>query len=224
MENHISRVTRSKAKARENYNRISSWYDYISGPSEAKFRRIGIDMLYVQEQERVLEIGIGTGNAVVSFGESIGDNGWVAGIDISDKMIFASQKRIIDAGLEDRSSLCLSDGGMLPFCDDSFDALFMSFTLELFDTPEIQMVVNQCRRVLQNGGRAVNISLFKTENPGLVEQIYEWFHIQMPVLIDCRPINTHHAFKSAGFSIEKKKITSMWGLPVEIILASVKKS
>jgi demethylmenaquinone methyltransferase/2-methoxy-6-polyprenyl-1,4-benzoquinol methylase len=223
MKNQINRVTRTKAEARANYNRISRWYDVISGPSEAKFRQIGIDMLEVQEGERVLEIGVGTGHAVVSFGENIGDNGSVTGIDLSDEMSSVSQKRILDAGLDARISLCQSDGARLPFCDDLFDAIFMSFTLELFDTPEILEVVLQCRRVLKHAGRVVNISLLKTENPGFVERIYEWLHVQMPVMIDCRPIIAHHAFTSAGYKIDKIKLTNMWGLPVEIVLASVEK-
>ena len=97
----------------------------------------------------------------------------------------------------------------------------MSFLLELFDTPEIELVLDQCRRVLRSSGRVVNVSLLKTVDPGFAERIYEWSHARMPVLIDCRPIDAQSALLSAGFKILGRKISKMWGLPVEVVSATV---
>jgi len=49
--------------------------------------------------------------------------------------------------------------------------------------------------------------------------IYEWLHDRLPVLVDCRPIYAWAALREVGFQIAAVSALSMWGLPVEIVLA-----
>lgn len=94
----------------------------------------------------------------------------------------------------------------------------MSFTLELFDTPEIPQVLQQCHTVLHPGGRIAVVSLIK--KPSKAVNIYEWFHEKMPTAVDCRPIHAQSDLTDAGFTLQDVTALSMWGLPVEIIVAS----
>jgi hypothetical protein len=57
------------------------------------------------------------------------------------------------------------------------------------------------------------------KKPGTAVKIYEWFHEIMPVAVDCRPIYAQADLTAAGFDICDLTSMSMWGLPVEIILA-----
>jgi hypothetical protein len=41
----------------------------------------------------------------------------------------------------------------------------------------------------------------------------------MPTFVDCRPIYLQPTLKEAGFEIQKSTVKTMWGLPVEIIIA-----
>lgn len=213
----VSRVTRSKEQARIGYNQMSRWYDFISGSSEKKYRDLGLQKLDAREGEQVLEIGYGTGHCILTLAQAVGSSGSVCGMDISDGMRAISEARARAAGLAERVDLRTGDAASLPFEMDRFDAVFMSFTLELFDTPEIPRVLAGCFQVLRPGGRIVVVSLAK--KAGLAVDIYEWFHERMPVSVDCRPILAQDDLAAAGFEIRSVDSLTMWGLPVEIILA-----
>lgn len=216
----ISRVLRSKADAKSSYNQMSRWYDLVSGSSEKKYRDLGLQKLKAASGEQILEIGYGTGHCILTLAQAVGDGGKVYGIDLSEGMLAISQERLREAGLSHRVDLHTGDATSLPFESNRFDGIFMSFTLELFDTPEIPLVLQECWRVLNPGGRIVVVSLAK--KTGLAVDIYEWFHERMPVAVDCRPILAQDDLTRVGFSIREVDSLLMWGLPVEIILAEKK--
>jgi demethylmenaquinone methyltransferase/2-methoxy-6-polyprenyl-1,4-benzoquinol methylase len=122
-------------------------------------------------------------------------------------------------GLNGRVDLHLGDAARLDFIESgSLDGAFMSFTLELFDNPEIPRVLQECHRILKPGGRLAVVSMTKTNPPGVAVRMYEWFHEKMPNYADCRPIFARQAIEQSGFTIQDVSVSSMWGLPVEIVL------
>jgi demethylmenaquinone methyltransferase/2-methoxy-6-polyprenyl-1,4-benzoquinol methylase len=219
MEASISRVNRSKEAARVSYNRLSRWYDFIAGSTEKKYRDLGLEKLSAQRGEKILEIGFGTGHCLVSLAKAVGAAGRVIGVDISDGMLAVAQERLREEGLSERADLYPADAAKLDFLEaGGLDGVFMSFTLELFDNPEIPRVLEECHRVLKPGGRAAIVSMTKTDPPGMAVRIYEWFHEHMPNYADCRPIFARRALEQSGFTIQDVSVSSMWGLPVEIVL------
>ncbi len=219
METSVSRVNRSKEVARQSYNRLSRWYDFIAGSTEKKYRDWGLEKLSAQPGEKVLEIGFGTGHCLVTLAKAVGPGGRVIGLDISDGMLAIARERLQGEGLSDRVDLQLGDAAKLDFlAAGSLDGVFMSFTLELFDNPEIPRVLQECHRVLKPGGRLAVVSMTKTDPPGMAVRMYEWFHEHMPDYADCRPIFARQALEQSGFTIQDVSHSSMWGLPVEIVL------
>jgi ubiquinone/menaquinone biosynthesis C-methylase UbiE len=218
-EGEVLPVTRSKDLARASYDRLSRFYDLLSGSSEKKSIEAGLAMLSAAEGESVLEIGFGTGEALVSLARSVGSSGRVCGTDISPGMSRIATKKLEKSGASARVDLKTADATGLPYDSASFDAVFTSFTLDLFDNPEIPRVLSECGRVLVDGGRICVVSMSNLGRHGLTMKAYVWAHRHMPSLVDCRPIYAGRALESAGFDVLEEKLMYMWGLPVEIVLA-----
>jgi demethylmenaquinone methyltransferase/2-methoxy-6-polyprenyl-1,4-benzoquinol methylase len=212
-------VTRSKYDAKRFYDGISRIYDLFSGPFERKHVEEALALLSPEESELVLEVGFGTGHALKDLGERVGEAGFVVGIDISTGMVQVARKRLKTLDLVDRVCLCCGDAGVLPFRGGVFDASFMGFTLELFDTPEIPKVLGEARRVLSTGGRLGVVSLSKEGRRSTASRLYEWAHGKWPVVFDCRPIYLEASLREAGYGIITSELSGMMGLPVGIVVA-----
>ena len=214
----VLRVLQSKDERKAYYDKLAGVYDLLAERSEQPMRDLGIEMLAAKAGERVLEIGFGTGHCLVQLANMVGPEGRVYGVDLSENMVAAAQKLIDREGLADRVALTCGDAENLPYDDDSVDAIFMSFTLELFDTSEIPRVLASCRRVLRSGGRLVSVNVSKEGKPGVVLRAFEWTHRHFPNLMDCRPIYAGRALEAAGFEVADSRTERMW-IPVEIVLA-----
>lgn len=218
-DTRISRVTRSKEQAKASYDRMSKWYDMLSGPFERKHSGAGLQKLGAKEGEIVLEIGFGPGNCILVLARSVGNSGEVYGIDISEGMCNIARERVKEAGLSERVKLECGDAAKLPFEASFFDAVFMSFTLELFDTPEIPIVLHECQRVLRSGGRICVVAMSKKGEASVAMRLYEWAHSEFPSFVDCRPIFVQKALEDTGFQILNVTDVSVVGLRGEIVLA-----
>ena len=103
-------------------------------------------------------------------------------------MLKATRETLDKEKSRDRVELICGDAVHLPFPDAMMDGVFISFTLELFDTPEIPEVLAECRRVLRPRGRIVVAGLSKEGPPTAMVHAFEWTHRHFPNLLDWRPI------------------------------------
>jgi ubiquinone/menaquinone biosynthesis C-methylase UbiE len=213
------RVSRSKREAQANYDRIARWYDLVEGFWERKLRSAGLRKLGASEGEIILDVGIGTGHETAYLARSVGESGRVVGIDLSPRMLQVGRSRIEKEGLIGRVGLFQCDAAHLPFKTETFDGIFMSFTLELFDTSEIPIVLEELMMALRPGGRICIVSLTKSGGRSLARDLYERVHDRFPIVADCRPIFVRRAMEEASFEVIDATQNSIWGLPVEIVLA-----
>ena len=212
----VLRVFQSKDQTRAFYNKISRVYDLLSERSEAPMRKAGLELLCARAGESVLEIGFGTGHSLVAIAKAVGPKSTVFGLDLSDKMLQRAKVNIAKFNLLERVRLRCADATQLPYEANSMDGVFMSFTLELFDTPEIPKVLRECKRVLRPGGRIVVVGMSKDSKHDPLIGAFEWTHEHFPNFLDCRPIFVREALEKAGFKIESALMKHMW-IPVEIV-------
>jgi len=215
----FSRVHRPIQDAESYYSSLSRIYDLLAS-SEKRFIRLGLALLHPLPGEMILEIGYGTGYAQLQITRAV-ETSLSVGLDLSSGMARVAQKRLSRLGTLDQVGLVQSDTMPIPFQDGHFDGIFTSFTLELFDSPHIPIVLGECHRVLKPGGRLVIVSLSKDRPLGLMGRMYESFHDNFPKLADCRPIPVRHLVEEAGFNIKESYEYKMWGIPVIIVSASL---
>jgi demethylmenaquinone methyltransferase/2-methoxy-6-polyprenyl-1,4-benzoquinol methylase len=214
----VLRVFESKSQIASYYDRISGVYDILAERPEREVRERGVESLAARPGECILEIGIGTGVSLVTFANAVGADGVVLGLDLSPRMIDRARERIEEQGLGGRVQLVRGDGATLPLASGVVDGIFISFTLELFDTPEIPVVLRECRRALRAGGRITVVALSKEEPSDFGTRALEWMHRHFSRLLDCRPIYARRSLEEAGFHVEKSEVERAWVL-VEIVLA-----
>ena len=210
--------------ARHFYDRISGVYDALADSSEHAARELGLRLLAPAGSQQVLEIGFGTGHALVEIAQRLSGDGRVFGIDVSPGMLGVAEKRVQAAGLGDRVELRLGDAKEMPYAAGSFDAVFLSFTLELFAETEIPLVLAEVSRVLRPAGRLGVVSMHDVDRKSTMVDLYRFLHRHFPHIVDCQPIDACSYLERAGFEVVASESLSIWGLPVIALVGRLRGS
>jgi len=201
------------------YDRLGRWYDVLTAFGEGRLREAGLKLLYPQPGEVALEVGCGTGHALLGLARGVGDGGKVVGIDLSRSMLEVARRRVSRAGLVERVTLVLGDARRLPLPTGAVDLVFLSFTLELFGDADARRVLAECRRVLGKAGRLGVVALDARGEPSALRRAYEWAHRQWPEVVDCRPIGLLELLETEGFEVTRSVEDGYWGLTVGAAVA-----
>ena len=214
-------VLRVTGKIRETYTKFSNFYAVLEENLEKGLRKRALEYLAVQKGETVLEIGFGTGCALVKMAEEVGQTGKVYGIDITPRMVELAKKRLGRRAHSSRVELTEGDSRDMSYPNNLFDAVYMSSVLELFDTPEIPKVLREVKRVVKPEGRIVVSSIPKEGfEKSRVLRLYEWLYKKFPKYATCRPIYVEDSIREAGFQIIKTEIILLARLfPMKIVIA-----
>jgi ubiquinone/menaquinone biosynthesis C-methylase UbiE len=216
------KASQDRVRTQATYDSLSRYYDLLSGSAEDQARQQAADLLDIQLGDILLEVGCGTGTAAIEMGRKVGPGGFVYGVDLSIKMLRTAQKKLQQKGVRASVGFLSGDAVNLPLSSQSVTGFLMSFTLELFPDEEITLVLSECRRVLCQGGRLCVLSMSKCQPQARLLKPYMWLHDHFPAWIDCRPILLQQTLIRHGFEIIKARQDSLFGLPIEIVLAITK--
>lgn len=218
----VDPVHRSRREAQAAYDRLSWIYDLVENPFERPLRDRAVASLPIRSGDRILEIGCGTGHALVPLARRARREGLVVGLDLSAGMLSVAARRLDRAGhVPTEPRLVMADAVYLPLADSTVDVVFCSFTLELFAIDDMNRVLAEVRRVLRHGGHLGIVSLVDARPANLIQRLYGWVHRHFERYADCRPIPARDLVEAAGFEIVSHRHDAMWGLPVATIVATL---
>ena len=120
------------------------------GPGMSEEKRIARLLLALSPGDGVLDVGCGTGNFTRDFAKSVGPDGLVVGLDVSQTMLARAVRDTAAAGY-DQVAYVRGSAEDVPFVNASFDGVCCFAALNLFADP--YAALDSFTRVLTPGGR-----------------------------------------------------------------------
>jgi demethylmenaquinone methyltransferase/2-methoxy-6-polyprenyl-1,4-benzoquinol methylase len=141
-------VLENKARARLFYKYLSKVYDQVNPFIwDDEMREEALSMVEIGQDDRVLDVGCGTGFATEGL---LGRTDDVHGLDQS---IHQMEKAFEKFGKRDRVKFYRGDAERLPFKDGSFDVVWSSGSIEYWPNPVDALV--EFRRVVKPGNQVL---------------------------------------------------------------------
>ena len=86
-------------RIKKRYDRWSRYYDTFDLGGVSGQKKTAVDLLKLEPNARVLDIGVGTGAIIPYLAQQLGEEGQVIGIDFSEKMVDVANQRIQKEGI-----------------------------------------------------------------------------------------------------------------------------
>jgi ubiquinone/menaquinone biosynthesis C-methylase UbiE len=118
----------------------------------ARMNEFAVEMLRVQPDDQVLEIGFGHGRAIRMIAERA-EAGFVAGIDLSDVMVRQAAKYNLDLIVGGRVEVCQGSVANLPYECGRFTRALAVNNYQFWPNAEFNLV--EIHRVMREGGLLV---------------------------------------------------------------------
>ena len=142
--------------ARELFAPLGPTYDryarVLSFGQDPRWRRFLVSRVAVGPEDVVLDVATGTGAVALELVRRTGCS--VVGVDQSPEMLAVARERIA-AAAPGRISLEPARAEALPFVDESFDALTVTYLLRYVDNPQATLV--ELARVVRTGGTVASL-------------------------------------------------------------------
>lgn len=162
------------------FDSVASRYDLMNdlmslGVHRA-WKRFAVDLACIQRNDRVLDLAAGTGDLAALMASRLGERGSLVMSDYNAAMLGEGRDRIIDQGLAAQIRYVQADAEALPFADDSFDCITISFGLR--NVRDKERALRSMFRVLAPGGRLLVLEFSQPRHP-LLAKIYDAYSFEV---------------------------------------------
>lgn len=140
------------------------------------WKRFTIDCSGVRSKQKVLDLAGGTGDLTAKFSRLVGEEGLVILADINDSMLKVGRTKLQDRGLINNIRYVQANAEALPFPDNYFDCITISFGLR--NVTDKDKALRSMYRVLKPGGRLLVLEFSKPQY-ALLNKAYDVysFHV-----------------------------------------------
>ena len=144
-----------KEQVAQMFDNISENYDglnrVISFGIDVKWRKKVVAIVGENNPRQILDIATGTGDLAIMMADLNPDR--VVGLDISAGMLEVGKQKIAKANLSDKIEMLVGDSENMPFEDETFDAITVSFGVRNF--ANLDKGLTEIKRVLKPNGKLV---------------------------------------------------------------------
>lgn len=156
------------------FNNIAGRYDFLN-----HFFSVGIDIIWRKKAIKLLKkcnprhiLDIATGTGDFAFEALKLNPAKITGVDISEGMMEIGREKIKKKGLQDLIEFKYGDSENLPFSDNSYDAVIVSFGVRNFEN--LNKGLKDMLRVLRPGGEVVILE-FSQPKTFPIKQFYNFY-------------------------------------------------
>lgn len=149
-------VVLKKRQVQRAYELYAPVYDYIFDWIFAPGRAAAIKQLKLEPNDRVLEVGIGTGLNLPLYPPAV----HLAGIDLSQEMLDKAVERVQNLAMPN-VVLKVMDATSMDFGENEFDKAVATYTISA--VPDPVAVLREMRRVVKPDGIIVILNHFRSQ-------------------------------------------------------------
>jgi phosphatidylethanolamine/phosphatidyl-N-methylethanolamine N-methyltransferase len=189
---------------RSAYRRWAPVYDHTFGRVAAEGRKHSVEIIN-RSRGRVLEVGVGTGLSLPTYGRHLE----IVGIDLSPEMLEKARERVAAEGLRNVTGLHEMDASDLKFPDAAFDTVVAMYVMTV--VPEPEKVMRELSRVCRPGGEVIIVNHFSAD-----EGMRGWVERRMAPFADMlgwRPVfDVDRVLVCDDLTLMEKRGLRPWGL------------
>lgn len=141
-----------KKQVEQMFDTISDDYDNLNRMmtfgTDIGWRKNVVRMVNDTKPESILDIATGTGDLAIMMATTSAQR--IVGLDLSDGMLSVGKEKVKALNLQNKIEMMLGDSENLPFEDNTFDAITVSFGVRNFET--LEKGLSEILRVLKPNG------------------------------------------------------------------------